>query len=362
VEYLTKKQKLITAIVAAFCAFFCLAIQANAGEITPTRVYAKNITTTPASGKDISLNQLNGSNGTYSNVLDPAKTLATTLICIEIPEGISGTIYYSYVINTVGAAVWDFRTANDNHPVGTMSGTTMNISTIQRQSYGDVYDVGFNRLEDGRWEYTVARAAVNGCTAYADTFTNTLNSESSALVYLELKQVIVTNEGFDSQVYNQFKEVNKKLDNIQSSIDNIGEQEKQYAQEQATGSKNSSENAFGNYFNIGQNTTFWGYLTSFYNAINGEHVLTSFNIPAGNLQIMDETFHFWDSQAVDFGFVFQDENFQKIVIVVKGLQVLSAGALVVFYAFRIRSWIVNYDESTADVANDIPFLPGGGNF
>lgn len=359
---MTKKQKITVAVVAVFCALICLAIQINAGEIVPTRIYAKNVTVTPTAGKEIAMNQLNGTNGTYSNVLDPSKTLATTMISLELPEGISGTIYYSYIINPVGAATWDFRSANDNHPVGIMSGTTLKISSIQRKNYGDIYDMSFNRLEDGRWEYIVARSAVEGCTAYADTFTNTLNSESSAMVFLELKQVVVTNEGFDSQVYNQFKEVNEKLDNIQNSVENISEAEKQYAQEQATGSKNSSENAFGNYFNIGQNTTFWGYLTSFYNAISGEHVLTSFKVPAGDCVILDNSYHFWDEQTLDFGWVLADPNFSKLVIVVKGLQVLSAGALVVFYSFKIRSWIVNYDENTSDIVDEIPFLPGGGNF
>lgn len=360
---MNKKQKITVAIVAFLCALACLAIQINAGEIKSLRFFAKNITTTSADGKEYSMNTMNPDGQGYSIILEPAKTLSTTLIVFNLETAVEGTIYYSYDINPVGAAVWDFRALNDNHPIGSMDGTKFKISYIQRENNDKgILSQAFNRNEDGTWNVTIARKADPSFTAYGDTFTNTLNAESSAMVFLQLKNVVVTNEGYNEQIYNEMKELNQRVQNVEDAVKNIGEEEKQYAQEQATGSKNSSENAFGNYFNIGQNTTFWGYLTSFYNAINGEHVLTSFNIPAGTLQIMDTSYHFWDAQSVDFGFVFQDENFQKLVIVVKGIQVLSAGALVVFYSFRIRSWIVNYDESTSDVANDIPFLPGGGNF
>lgn len=357
------KQKIIVCVVALLSAVACVLIQVNAGDIKSLRFFAKNITTTVKDGKEYSMTTLNSDGQGFSAVLEPAKTLATTLIVFNLETAVEGTIYYSYDVNPVGASTWDFRAINDNHPIGTMDGINFKVSYVQRENNDKgILSQAFNRNEDGTWNVTIARKADPSFTAYGDTYTNTLGANSSAMVFLQLKNVKVTNEGYNEQIFNEMKELNQRVENIENAVNNIGEEEKQYAQEQATGSKNSSENAFGNYFNIGQNTTFWGYLTSFYNAINGEHVLTSFNIPAGDLNIMNTSYHFWESQAVDFGFVFQDENFQKLVIVVKGLQVLSAGAMVVFYAFRIRSWIVNYDESTADVANDIPFLPGGGNF
>ena len=360
---MNKKQKITVAVVAALCALACLVIQINAGEIKSLRFFAKNITATVSDGKEYSMTTLNPDGQGFSAVLEPAKTLSTTLISFNLETSVEGTLYYSYDINPVGATVWDFRSINDNHPVGNMDGIMFTVAYVQRENNSQgILSQAFNRNEDGTWNVTVARKADPSFTAYGDTFTNTLGASSSSMVFIQLKNVKVTNEGYNEQIFNEMKELNQRVENIENAVNNFSEEEKQYAQEQATGSKNSSENAFGNYFNIGQNTTFWGYLTSFYNAINGEHVLTSFNIPAGDLNIMNTSYHFWDSQAVDFGFVFQDENFQKLVIVVKGLQVLSAGALVVFYAFRIRSWIVNYDESTSDVANDIPFLPGGGDY
>lgn len=360
---MTKKQKVTVAVVAVLCALSCLAIQINAGEIKSLRFFAKNITTTSSDGKEYSMTTLNADGQGFSAVLEPAKTLATTLIVFNLETAVEGTIYYSYDINPVGAFVWDFRSINDNHPVGTMDGIKFKVSYIQRENNDrGILSQAFNRNENGTWNVTIARKADSSFTAYGDTFTNTLGADSSSMVFLQLKNVTVTNEGYNEQIFNQMKELNQRVENVENAVNNIGEEEKQFAQSSGNSATGQSENAFGNYFNIGQNTTFWGYLTSFYNAINGEHVLTSFNIPAGDLNIMNTSYHFWDAQAVDFGFVFQDENFQKLVIVVKGLQVLSAGALVVFYSFRIRSWIVNYDESTADVANDIPFLPGGGNF
>lgn len=359
---LNRTQKIIVAVVAVLSAFACCAIQVNAGEIKSLRFFAKNITTTSADGAEYSLTTLNKDGQGFSAVLEPAKTLATTLIAFNLETAVEGTLYYSYDINTVGATTWDFRSMNDNHPVGNMDGTKLSVAYIQRE-YNDkgILSQAFNRNEDGTWNVTIARKADPSFTAYGDTFTNTLGSSSSTMVFLQLKNVKVTNEGYNEQIFNEMKKLNQRVENIENSVNNIGEEEKQYAQSSADAASGQAENAFGNYFNIGQNTTFWGYLTSFYTAISGEHVLSSFNIPAGDLNIMDTTYHFWDSQSVDFGFAFQDENFQKLVIVVKGLQVLSAGALVVFYAFRIRAWILNYDESTSDVANDIPFLPGGGN-
>lgn len=357
------KQKIVVVVVAVLSALACVVVQVNAGEIKSLRFFAKNITTTSADGVEYSLTTLNKDGQGFSAVLEPAKTLSTTLIAFNLETAVEGTLYYSYDVNTVGATTWDFRSINDNHPVGNMEGTKFTVAYIQRENNTQgILSQAFNRNEDGTWNVTVARKADPSYTAYGDTFTNTLGASSSSMVFLQLKNVKVTNEGYNEQIFNEMKELNQRVENIEDAVNNIGEQEKQFAESAANSSKGQSENAFGNYFNIGQNTTFWGYLTSFYNAINGEHVLTSFNIPAGDLYIMNTSYRFWDEQPVDFGFVFQDENFQKLLIVVKGLQVLSAGALVVFYAFRIRSWIVNYDESTADVANDIPFLPGGGNF
>lgn len=360
---LNLKQKILVCVVALLSAVACVVIQVNAGEIKSLRFFAQNITTTVSDGKEYSMTTLNPDGQGFSAILEPAKTLATTLITFNLETAVEGTIYYSYDVNPVGATVWDFRSINDNHPVGNMEGTKFTVAYVQREYNAQgILSQAFNRNEDGTWNVTIARQADLSFTAYGDTFTNTLGASSSTMVFLQLKSVKVTNEGYNEQIFNEMKELNQRVENIENSVNNIGEEEKQFAQSAADSSKGQSENAFGNYFNIGQNTTFWGYLTSFYNAVNGEHVLTSFNIPAGDLNIMNTSYHFWDAQAVDFSFVFQDENFQKIVVVVKGLQVLSAGALVVFYAFRIRSWIVNYDESTADVANDIPFLPGGGNF
>ena len=95
----------------------------------------------------------------------------------------------------------------------------------------------------------------------------------------------------------------------------------------------------------------------------GEHMIKiimnsgkEYEIHDADLNLFNTTYHFWDAQAVDFGQFLQDQNFSKLIIVVKGLQVLSSCALVVFYSFKIRSWIVNYDEYTADISAEIPFL------
>ena len=360
---MTKKQKIVVSIAAVLCAIMCVVIQVNAGEIKSLRFFAKNITTTVSDGKDYSLTTLNSDGQGYSAILDPAKTLSTTLVVFNLETSVEGTLYYSYDINPVGATVWDFRAINDNHPVGSMKGTTFTVAYVQREYNAQgILSQAFNRNEDGTWNVTIARKADPSFTAYGDTFTNTLGASSSSMVFLQLKNVKVTNEGYNEQIFNEMKELNQRVENIENAVNNIGEEEKQFASDSANSSKSDSENAFGSYFNIGQGTRFWGYLSSFYNAISGEHVLTSFKVPAGDCVIIDKTYHFWDEQTVDFGWVLTDPNFSKLVIVVKGLQVLSAGALVVFYAFKIRSWIVNYDENTSDVANEIPFLPGGGNF
>lgn len=359
---MTKNQKIVVAVVAVLCAIMCVVIQVNAGEIKSLRFFAKNITTTVADGKEYSMTTLNSDGQGFSAVLEPAKTLATTLVVFNLETAVEGTIYYSYDLNPVGATVWDFRSINDNHPVGTMDGIKFKASYVQRENNDKgILSQAFNRNEDGTWNVTVARKADPSFTAYGDTYTNTLGADSSSMVFLQLKNVTVTNEGYNEQIFNQMKELNQRVENVEDAVNNIGEEEKQFAQEQATGAKNSSENAFGNYFNIGQGTSFWGYLTSFYNAISGEHVLTSFKVPAGDCVIIDKSYHFWDEQTVDFGWVLTDPNFSKLIIVLKGLQVLSSGALVVFYAFKIRSWIVNYDENTSDIVDEIPFL-GGDDF
>lgn len=354
---LNLRQKIVVAVVAVLSAVFCIVIQVNAGEIKSLRFFAKNITSTVSEGKEYSLTTLNADGNGFSAVLEPAKTLSTTLITFNLDTAVEGTLYYSYDINPVGATTWDFRTINDNHPVGNMEGTKFTVAYVQREynSQG-ILSQAFNRNEDGTWNVTIARKADSSFTAYGDTFTNNLGASSSSMVFLQLKNVKVTNEGYNEQIFNQMKELNQRVENVENAVNNIGEEEKQYAQSAADAASGQSQNAFGNYFNIGQNTTFWGYLTSFYNGISGEHVLTSFNIPAGDLSLFDTTYHFWDAQAVDFGQFLQDENFSKLVIVVKGLQVLASGALVVFYSFKIRSWIVNYDENTSDISSEIPFL------
>lgn len=359
---MNKKQKIVVAICSVLCALACIAIQVNAGEIKSLRFFAKNITTTVSDGKEYTLTTLNADGPGYSAVLEPAKSLATTLITFNLETAVEGTLYYSYDINPVGATVWDFRSINDNHPVGNMDGLKFTVAYVQREynSQG-ILSQAFNRNEDGTWNVTVARKADPSYTSYGDTFTNTLGASSSSMVFLQLKNVKVTNEGYNEQIFNEMKELNQRVENIENVVNNIGEEEKQFAQSAADSSKGQSENAFGNYFNIGQNTTFWGYLTSFYNGLSGEHVLTSFNIPPGDLNLFDTSYHFWDAQAVDFGQFLQDENFSKLIIVVKGLQVFSSGALVVFYSFKIRSWIVNYDENTSDIASEIPFLSWGGD-
>lgn len=360
---MTKKQKIVVALAAVLCAIMCVVIQVDAGEIKSVRFFAKNITTTVSDGKEYSLTTLNSDGQGFSAVLEPAKTLSTTLIAFNLDTAVEGTLYYSYDISPVGASVWDFRSINDNHPVGSMDGLKLTVAYVQREynSQG-ILSQAFNRNEDGTWNVTIARKADPSFTAYGDSFTNTLGSSSSSMVFLQLKSVKVTNEGYNEQIFNEMKELNQRVENVENAVNNIGEEEKQFAQSSGTDATGQSENAFGNYFNIGQNTTFWGYLTSFYNAINGEHVLTSFKVPAGDCVIIDKSYHFWDEQTVDFGWVLTDPNFSKLVIVVKGLQVLSAGALVVFYSFKIRSWIVNYDENTSDIVDEVPFLPGGGNF
>ena len=360
---MTKKQKIVVAIAAALCVLICFIIQVDAGEIKSLRFFAKNITTTVSDGEEYSLTTLNADGQGFSAVLEPAKTLSTTLISFNLETAVEGTLYYSYDINPVGATVWDFRTINDNHPVGSMDGTKFSVAYVQREynSQG-ILSQAFNRNEDGTWNVTIARKADSSFTAYGDTFTNTLGASSSSMVFLQLKNVKVTNEGYNEEIFNEMKELNQKVENIENAVNNIGEEEKQFAQSSGNAATGQSENAFGNYFNIGQNTTFWGYLTSFYNAISGEHVLTSFKVPAGDCVIIDKSYRFWDEQIVDFGWVLTDPNFSKLVIVVKGLQVLSAGAMVVFYSFKIRSWIVNFDSNTSDIVDEIPFLPGGGNF
>lgn len=354
---MTKKQKIVVALAAVLCAIMCVVIQVNAGEIKSLRFFAKNITTTVSDGKEYTMTTLNSDGQGFSAVLEPAKTLSTTLITFNLETAVEGTLYYSYDINPVGATVWDFRSINDNHPVGSMNGTKFIVAYVQRENNSQgILSQAFNRNEDGTWNVTIARKADPSFTAYGDTFTNTLGASSSSMVFLQLKNVKVTNEGYNEQIFNEMKELNQRVENIENAVNNIGEEEKQFAQSSGNQATGQSENAFGNYFNIGQNTTFWGYLTNFYNAISGEHILTSFNIPAGDLNLFNTTYHFWESQAVDFGYFLQDENFSKLIIVVKGLQVLSSCALVVFYSFKIRSWIVNYDENTADISDEIPFL------
>lgn len=360
---MTKTQKIVVALAAVLCAIMCVIIQVDAGEIKSLRFFAKNITTTVSDGKEYSLTTLNSDGQGYSAVLEPAKTLSTTLIAFNLDTAVEGTLYYSYDINPVGATVWDFRSINDNHPVGSMDGLKFTVAYVQRENNSQgILSQAFNRNEDGTWNVTIARKADSSFTAYGDTFTNTLGASSSSMVFLQLKSVKVTNEGYNEQIFNEMKELNQRVERVEDAVNNIGEEEKQFAESSGNAATGQSENAFGNYFNIGQNTTFWGYLTSFYNAINGEHVLTSFKVPAGDCVIIDKSYHFWDEQTVDFGWVLTDSNFSKLVIVTKGLQVLSAGALVVFYSFKIRSWIVNYDENTSDIADEVPFLPGGGNF
>lgn len=356
---MTKKQKIVVVLTAVLCAIMCVVIQVNAGEIKSLRFFAKNITTTVSDGKEYSLTTLNPDGQGFSAVLEPAKTLATTLIAFNLETAVEGTLYYSYDINPVGATVWDFRSINDNHPVGNMDGLKFTVAYVQREynSQG-IMSQAFNRNEDGTWNVTIARKADPSLTAYGDTFTNTLGASSSSMVFLQLKSVKVTNEGYNEQIFNEMKELNQRVENIENSVNNIGEEEKQYAQSAADSSKSQSENAFGNYFNIGENTTFWGYLQSFYSAVSGEHILTKFKIPPGDLSIMDKSYRFWDEQYVDFTWIFNDPNFSKLVIVVRGLQVLASGAMIVFYAFKIRSWIVNYDENTADISSEIPFLGG----
>jgi hypothetical protein len=356
---LNRIQKIIVVLVAVLSVVACVAIQINAGEIKSLRFFAKNITATPADGVEYSLTTLNSDGQGYSAILEPAKTLSTTLIAFNLETAVEGTLYYSYDINPVGATTWDFRSLNDNHPAGNMDGTKFSVAYIQREynSQG-IMSQAFNRNEDGTWNVTVARKADPAYTAYGDTFTNTLGASSSSMVFLQLKNVKVTNEGYNEQIFEEMKELNQRVENIENAVNNIGEEEKQFAQSAADSSKTQSENAFGNYFNIGENTTFWGYLQTFYTAVSGEHTLTKFKIPPGDLSIMDKSYRFWDEQYIDFTWILNDPNFSKLVIVVRGLQVLASGAMVVFYAFKIRSWIVNYDENTADISSEIPFLGG----
>lgn len=385
----------IVGIVAFLCTLSLLIIPVGATEFTPRYYYCGVYATGEQYTRTL--------DGVEQNILPFGSTTGTFTIPLNIDERFK-TYYIGGMFNTttydVGAK-YRFDITITFGATGSYSGSTtgplstthnyvVNGSKFKWQPVGGTYVKTTGTLTRGEsgtytWSYTdiTYEQLVGNDFFYIALPKSRITSMSTTDIYIVNSYFGLTSEysedNYKSQTLENLDQINNSLNDINNNINNTNNKLDQ-TNENLEGIQNSLDQQIDNEINRAEtegNETnqeaesslnllpdFSESYNSFINNLGASlydmNVQTTFTLPNGTVNILGQEFDIWaGKETVDLTTFLEDNNMKILIIVSKGISVMSCMAVSIYWAYRIKEAITSTDEVELP---EIPFLPGGGKY